>query len=77
MRARVPLGFHLCTALYKLLQHPGRPGATRARLGLADLHQIDPRVAATCGQIAAAPDVEGEAGGGGGWGLGAGSIIPV
>ncbi|GLC44848.1 hypothetical protein PLESTB_001207700 [Pleodorina starrii] len=56
MRARVPLGFHLSTSLFKLLQHPG--GAGRARLGPSDLAQLEPRLAATCGQIAAADDVE-------------------
>ncbi|GIM10496.1 hypothetical protein Vretimale_14037, partial [Volvox reticuliferus] len=56
MRARVPLGVHLSTALFKLLQHPGRAG--RDRLGMADLAQLEPRLASTCRQIAAASDVE-------------------
>ncbi|GFR50871.1 hypothetical protein Agub_g13159 [Astrephomene gubernaculifera] len=56
MRARVPLGFHLSSALFKLLQHPGRPGVGRLRA--ADLEQLEPRLAATCAQIAAAEDVE-------------------
>ncbi|GLI61744.1 hypothetical protein VaNZ11_004164 [Volvox africanus] len=56
MRARVPLGVHLSTALFKLLQHPGEAG--RDRLGMADLAQLEPRLATTCRQIAAAKDVE-------------------
>ncbi|KAG2493587.1 hypothetical protein HYH03_008106 [Edaphochlamys debaryana] len=59
LRARVPLGFHLSSALFKLLQHPGRAGL--ARLGAPDLAQLEPRVAATCAHIAAAPGPELEA----------------
>lgn len=57
LRAGVPLGLHLSTALYKLLQSPGKGGP--ARLGAADLAQLEPRVAAACAQIAATEDVEG------------------
>ncbi|KXZ42255.1 hypothetical protein GPECTOR_174g211 [Gonium pectorale] len=60
LRARVPLGVHLSSALYKMLQHPQPPGAEPAAAAAAagGGAGLDPRLAATCGQIAAAEDVE-------------------
>ncbi len=81
MRANVPLGVHLSSALYKLLLQPschapGRRGggvhaaqplgvAGLPHLTLADLQQLDTQLAATCRTILATPDVEGGWRGGG------------
>lgn len=56
MRAHVPLGVHLSSALYKLLLRPGDV----EQLTLADLQQLDPQVAATCKRLLAEPGAEGE-----------------